>query len=84
MGLSTYIISLIQKNRSNEIRWVFKNTGFWDYIEETKIEKSVIIEAIKLAPSIKENRHTILSKQENINKVIKILDEDEFLKRVLF
>lgn len=84
VGLATYIISLVQDNRSKEICRFFEETGFWDYIKTLKIDKSIIIKAIRLAPQIKDHRFTILHLEGNIDKAIQFLDSDVNLQNVLF
>ena len=40
------------------------------------------MEAIKLAPSIKENFYTILSVSENIEKAINFVNTDEIMLKI--
>ncbi len=84
VGLATYIISLVQNNRSEEISGFFEDTGFWDYVKSLKISKSMIAKAIKLAPSIKDHRFTVLHIEGNVDKAVKFLDTDVNLQNILF
>jgi len=83
VGISTYIVSLLQKNRSNEIDTFFTLTGFWDYVKTLKIKRESIEEAIMVAPSIKKNRYTVLSIEGNRQKAIHLLETDKMLSKIL-
>lgn len=83
VGVATYIMSLVQEYRVNRVRTFLTDTGFFKYVKTLRIPKNLVIEAIKLAPSIKPNRITTIHDKKNILKAINLLDEDELLKDIL-
>ncbi|MCH4886618.1 iron-containing alcohol dehydrogenase family protein [Acidaminobacter sp. JC074] len=84
VGIATYIMSLTQDYRVNRVRTFLSDTGFFDYVKTFEIPKQLLVDAIRLAPSIKPNRHTTLHEQKYVEKAIKYLDEDRILRSILF
>lgn len=83
VGIGTYICSYVQDNSHENVKNFLLNTGFFDFITKYPIEKSKLIEAIELAPSIKEDFYTILSEPEMRLKAVEFVNTDETLKKVL-
>ena len=83
VGVATYLMSLVQNNRSDEIRDVLKKTGFFDYVESLEIKREVFMKAIDMAPEIKKQRRTILHEEESRNLAKSLLYEDIILKNLL-
>ncbi|WBW98408.1 iron-containing alcohol dehydrogenase family protein [Oceanirhabdus sp. W0125-5] len=83
VGVATYLVSLVQNNRSNEIRDVLKKTGFFDYVETLEMKRELFMKAIDLAPEIKKQRRTIIHEEESRNLAKSFLYEDIILKHLL-
>lgn len=80
VGLATYLMSLVQKNQSERVTGLFDRTGFWDEIRADPFSRAEWIDAIRLAPSIKDNFYTVLSQDGAIDEAIALLDDDDRLK----
>lgn len=83
VGIATYICSYLQNNQFETVREFLTNTGFFNYVFQHPLNKAEFIEAIKLAPSVKENFYTVLSHPENIEKLIQFINEDKFCQLAL-
>ncbi len=61
VGIATYIICHVQDNdKTMEVDNFLEKTGFWEFVKTLKIKASVFLEAIDVAPSIKEYRKTVI------------------------
>ncbi|HQX52304.1 MAG TPA: iron-containing alcohol dehydrogenase family protein [Planctomycetaceae bacterium] len=76
VGIATYIISLLQGINTDRIIDLFDATGFWTAIAEDPFSRSEWLQAVRTAPSIKENFYTILSSRDVMPEVEQILTSD--------
>jgi len=83
VGIATYIMALAQDYRVNRVRTFLTDTGFFDHVKKLEIQKSVIEEAVKLAPSIKPHRKTTIHDKGYMDKALEVISGDEVLKRIL-
>ena len=74
VGVATYIISQLQKQGTDRIRTLFDTTGFWKSIESDPFSRTEWLEACRIAPSIKPNYYTILSEDESLDQLTRIID----------
>jgi glycerol-1-phosphate dehydrogenase [NAD(P)+] len=79
VGVATYIVSRLQDNQSDLIARLFQQTGFWEVVRENPFCKKEWLEAVRQAPSIKDDFYTILSERGQTTKVEKIIEEDSNL-----
>lgn len=82
VGISTYIVGLLQGNRSSEIDKFFRVTGFWDFVKGLEIQRKDFEDAIQIAHTIKKNRYTILSDEKNRTKALRLLTTDKTLGKL--
>jgi len=83
VGIGTYIMSVVQKNKHQRIQTIFKETGFADYAKGLEMRAEDFKRAIDIAPSIKPDRLTCLHIPENRELAKRVIDQDEFLKNIL-
>ncbi len=84
VGIATYIICKVQENeKTDEVDEFLERTGFWDFTKSLNIKASVFLEAIDIAPSIKEYRKTVIHNEALREKAKKIIFDDARLKSVL-
>lgn len=83
VGVATYLCSYLQDNDFEKVKSFLENTGFIEYLTQYPLNKDDFINAVKKAPTIKEDFYTILSQKENINKALKFVEEDETMQKVL-
>jgi glycerol-1-phosphate dehydrogenase [NAD(P)+] len=81
VGVASYLVSLLQQNNSDVIAELFDITGFWDAVAADPFRRSEWREAIRHAPTIKENFYSILSLPEKALEAERHLAEDPRLAR---
>jgi glycerol-1-phosphate dehydrogenase [NAD(P)+] len=80
VGLATYIVSRLQAQSTERIASVFDATGFWKGVKADPFSRREWIEAVRMAPTLKQNFYTILSHRDCVPEVEEILDEDPRLQ----
>lgn len=80
VGFAAYIVSRLQKNSSETIDALFRKTGFWDAIKSDPFSRDEWLEAVRIAPEMKENYYTILSAKNCLPECEKIIDTDPVLQ----
>ncbi len=82
VGIATYAVSWLQNNPEHQtIKNVLEETGFVNYVSQNPLDKEDFIEAIKSAPSVKDNYYTILSDKENVEKLVQFVKEDGYFNQ---
>jgi len=81
VGVASYLMSRLQGENHRRIDHLFRETGFWETIAEDPFSKSEWLQAIRLAPSIKDSYYTILSSRDVMPEVEQILASDPNLVR---
>jgi glycerol-1-phosphate dehydrogenase [NAD(P)+] len=81
VGMATYIVSRLQGEHTDRIRTLFDEIGFWDAIACSPFSKTEWLEAVRMAPSIKENYYTVLATRDVLPEVRRIIDADPTLER---
>ncbi len=79
VGVATYVASRLQGRQSETIADLFEKTGFWDAVRNDPFSRKEWLEAVRLAPTIKENYFTVLSLRDCLPEVRQILEEDRNL-----
>ncbi len=76
VGVASYLVSLLQQQNSAAIASLFEVTGFWKAIAADPFRRSEWREALRLAPSIKENFFTILAVSGRTTEAERLLESD--------
>ena len=79
VGVATYLCSLLQGENSARIASVFEATGFWKAIADAPFSRREWLDAVRLAPSVKEDYFTVLSSRDVLPEVERFLREDPWL-----
>lgn len=79
VGVATYLISLVQENHSAAIASLFEAAGFWRAIKAEPFSRAEWHSAIHLAPTLKENFHTVLSQPGAVERAQSLLRTDAHL-----
>ena len=80
VGVATYLISRLQNNQSERIASLFDQVGFWSEIRSDPFSRPEWCEAIRLAPTIKDEFYTILSEAGAIAEGQQLLVHDPRLE----
>ncbi len=76
VGLATYVVSALQRNQADVIDALFTATGFWDAVRSDPFSKREWLEAVRMAPGIKQGFFTVLSLRDCLPEVGRMLDTD--------
>ena len=84
VGVATYLCALLQNNIHTEgIKFVYEQTGFLNYVQANPLNYDDFITALKLAPSIKSNFYTILSKPDSYDRALDFIQNNSLLKTAI-
>lgn len=81
VGVASYLVSLLQEAHAEQIASLFAVTGFWDQIAEDPFSRDELVEAVRIAPSLKEGYYTVLSSRDVMKDVEHYLTTDPHLQR---
>jgi len=79
VGVATYLVSLLQRHRTDLIARLFGTTGFWEAIRAEPFSRAEWLEAVRRAPAIKEGFFTVLSTRDALPEVEEALHTDKWL-----
>lgn len=80
VGVAAYIVSKLQRQQTETIDSLFLQTGFWDAVRSDPFSRTRMLEAVRLAPAIKDDFFTVLSLRDCLPEVSRIIDDDPRLK----
>ncbi|HEY3377432.1 MAG TPA: iron-containing alcohol dehydrogenase family protein [Armatimonadota bacterium] len=81
VGVATYLVSMLQGQGTERIARVLDATGFWQAIEADPFSRREWLEAVRLAPTIKQDFYTVLSARDCVPEVEGLLQSDARLMR---
>lgn len=81
VGIATYLVSRLQRQNSQAIADLFEKTGFWRAVEKDPFRRTDWLEAIRRAPSIKQDFYTVLSSRDCLPEAEEFLRTDPHLQR---
>jgi len=82
VGVATYLVSRLQEQGTDLIRSVLERTGFWEAFRDEPLSRREWVEAVRIAPTIKQDFHTILSTRDCVPEVEGLLATDPQLRAV--
>jgi len=80
VGIAAYITSRLHGQHSDTIADVFDQTGFWEGIRQDPLSRSEFLEAVRIAPSLRPDRFTILHQQDYLPQVEAMIANDAALR----
>jgi glycerol-1-phosphate dehydrogenase [NAD(P)+] len=83
VGVATYLVSLLQHQNSALIADLFERTGFWRVAMAQPFPRVDWIEALRRAPSIKQDFYTVLSSRDCLPEAEEFLHNDPFLQKCI-
>ena len=83
VGVASYAISYLQQSTFELAKRSILESGFLSFVEKDPLSRRDFIEAVKLAPSIKENFYTVLSESGAIDLLLAWAERDELMARLL-
>lgn len=82
VGVATYLMSRLQGEGTELIAGLFGQTGFWEAFAGRPLSRREWLEAVRLAPTLKQDFHTVLSERDGPAEVERWLAEDPVLGEV--
>jgi glycerol-1-phosphate dehydrogenase [NAD(P)+] len=74
VGVAAIGTMWLQENpKLEQVMAVMAETGFIHFVKENPLDRAAFIEAIRLAPSIKEGYYTILTPKENVERLVEFV-----------
>lgn len=74
VGLASIATMWLQEHPMlDEVMSVMAETGFIHFVKENPLDRAAFVEAIRLAPTIKEDYYTILTPKENVEKLVEFV-----------
>ena len=83
-GTACYLCCLLQNNEAADaVRDILCCTGFVNEVAKHPFNRSEFLQALKLAPQIKDNFYTILSDKGSLSRAQTLLDKDAILQKMI-
>ncbi|EHJ48516.1 3-dehydroquinate synthase [Solidesulfovibrio carbinoliphilus subsp. oakridgensis] len=76
VGLAAYVVSRLQGQQTEILARLFEETGFFEAIRQDPFSEADWLEAVRLAPTIKEDFFTVLSMRDCLAEVRGIIRND--------
>jgi glycerol-1-phosphate dehydrogenase [NAD(P)+] len=77
VGTATYLVAHLQERTDQErIGRVLDETGFWGAVARDPFVREEWIEAIRVAPTLKQDFHTVLSDGDRLDELVAVIDTD--------
>ncbi|HEY5955145.1 MAG TPA: iron-containing alcohol dehydrogenase family protein [Polyangiaceae bacterium] len=83
VGVASYLMSRLQQTTEQPVLAAGEQSGFFEYVATHPLERESFIEALKLAPSVKQDFYTILSEPDSMERALRLCDEDAWMQRLL-
>jgi glycerol-1-phosphate dehydrogenase [NAD(P)+] len=83
VGVASYLLSRLQSATAEPVERAATSSGFLDFVATQPLDRAAFCDAIKLAPSIKQDFYTILNEPNAIESALKLCETDPWLQRVL-
>ncbi len=79
VGMATYLMCRLQGQDASRVEQIFTETGFWDAVRADPFLREEWLEAVRLAPGIKDDFFTVLSLRDAQPEIRALLDDDPVL-----
>jgi glycerol-1-phosphate dehydrogenase [NAD(P)+] len=76
VGVASYLVSRLQGQGSERIDAVLTATGFWDGVAADPFDRAEWLAAARLAPTLKDDFHTVLAERDCLPEIEDLLAGD--------
>jgi glycerol-1-phosphate dehydrogenase [NAD(P)+] len=77
VGTATYLVAHLQERTDQDtIGRTLEQTGFWGAVAQDPFLRTEWIEALRVAPTLKQDFHTVLSNSDYLDQLIAVIDTD--------
>lgn len=82
VGIAAYMMSALQGRYREELSALFARTGFWEVAAKDPIPRAEWLEAVRRAPTLKDNFWTVLSTRDCLPEIVALMESDPVLRGV--
>lgn len=83
VGVASYVIAHLQGATLANVTLAAEQSGFLQYVAEHPLEREGFVDALKRAPSVKQDFYTILGEPGMLERALALCDDDPWMLRVL-
>jgi glycerol-1-phosphate dehydrogenase [NAD(P)+] len=83
VGVASYLLSRLQEKTAAAVEAAATSSGFLEFVAGRPLDREAFRDAIKLAPSIKQDNYTILSEPNAVESALGLCETDPWMKRLL-
>jgi glycerol-1-phosphate dehydrogenase [NAD(P)+] len=83
VGAASYAVSHLQGDTYELLKKSIQDSGFLSFMEKHPLSRRDFIEAVKFAPSVKEDFYTVLSERGAIENLLAFIEKDELMRLML-
>jgi glycerol-1-phosphate dehydrogenase [NAD(P)+] len=83
VGVASYAVSYLQEETHDILKSCILESGFLAYVAQNPLSRKDFQEAIKRAPSVKEEFYTILSERNAIERLLEFTEQDELMRQMV-
>ena len=83
VGIASYLVGLLQNEHHQTIAHLFDKTGFWDAAAQNPFPLDDWIQAVRIAPTVKEDFYTVLTSRDCLPEAVHHLRTNPHLQRCI-
>ena len=83
VGVASYCVAFVQGTTLERVSTDMVESGFYDFVVDHPLHKSLFLEAIERATSVKENYYTVLSQEGAIAKLQAFVEYDPRMQKMV-
>jgi glycerol-1-phosphate dehydrogenase [NAD(P)+] len=83
VGVASYAVSHLQGETYEPVKQSILSSGFHAFMEKNPLSRKDFIEAVKFAPTVKEDFYTVLSERGAVERVLEFIEQDDLMKGML-
>lgn len=83
VGVASYAVSYLQEDTHEMVKKSIIESGFLEFLSKNKLNKYEFMEAVKFAPSVKDDFYTVLSENGAVEKLLDFIEKDELINRMM-
>jgi len=83
VGAASYAVSHLQGETHEWVKASILDSGFHAFMEKNPLDRKDFIEAVKFAPSVKEDFYTVLSERGAMERILAFIEQDDLMRRML-
>jgi glycerol-1-phosphate dehydrogenase [NAD(P)+] len=77
VGIATHLVAHLRERTDHElIGRLSDRTGFWGAMERDPFIREEWVEAFRVAPTLKQEFYTVLSREDSLEKLVDLIDRD--------